>query len=88
MKISDYGVDKLGRPQLFASAASVFLHKNGKTLLMKQTKDHRVIGDNYVGIGGKDLLNTYYVESVGEKITTGEVVSSMYGGKFGSKNTP
>jgi hypothetical protein len=88
LKYQDSGVDKLGRLQLFASATSVYLHKDGKTLLMRQTKDHRVVGDNYVGIGGKDLLNTYFGDETGEKEPTEVVVSSMLAGKFGSKHTP
>lgn len=88
LKIQDSGVDRLGRRQLFASATTVFFHKDGKTLLMRQTKDNRVVGDNYVGIGGKDFLNTYYGESVGEKIPTEVVISSIYAGKFGSEKTP
>ncbi len=88
LRIFEYGLDEFGRPQLFASATSVFLHKEGKTLLMRQTKDNRVMGDNYVGIGGKDLLNTYLDERMGEKIPTEVVISSMYAGKFGSENTP
>ena len=88
LRIFEYGLDELGRPQLFASATSVFLHKDGKTLLMRQTKDNSVVGDNYVGIGGKHLLNTYLEEGMGEKIPTEVLISSMEAGKFGSENTP
>ena len=88
LRYQDSGVDKLGRLQLFVPATSVYLHKDGKTLLMRQTKNHRVVGDNYVGIGGKDLLNTYYGESVGEKIPTEVVISSIMANRFGSKHTP
>lgn len=88
LKLCDYGFDRLGRPQFFVSATSVYLRKDGKTLLMRQTKDHRVVGDNYVGIGGKDLLSTYLGEETGEKIPTEIAISSMYSGNFGSKYTP
>ena len=56
LKIQDSGVDRLGRPQFFASATSVYLHKDGKTLVMRQTKDNRVVGDNYIGIGGQRFV--------------------------------
>lgn len=89
LKYQDRGVDRLGRLQYFASATSAYLHrKDGKTLVMRQTKGNRVVGDNYVGIGGKDLLNTYYGESVGEKILTKVAIRSMIANKFGSKHTP
>ena len=88
LKIFEEEVDRLGREQLFASAVSVYLHKDGKTLVMRQTKNNRVVGDNYVGIGGKDLLNTYWGKSVGEKVLTSTVISSIQANRFGSENIP
>ncbi len=89
LKIFEQGKpDEFGRPQLFATAVSVFLKKNGKTLLMRQTKSHSVVGDNYVGLGGKDLLNTYLGKNTGEKVPTEIVISSLISGEFGSKDSP
>lgn len=39
-----------------AIATTVYIIKDGKVLLMNQTKPHTVVDKYYVGIGGKHLL--------------------------------
>ena len=41
-----------------AIATTVYIIKEGKVLLMKQTKPHTVVDGYYVGIGGKTPIKT------------------------------
>ncbi len=64
-----------------AIATTVYIIKDGKVLLMKQTKSHSVVGEYYVGIGGKTPIKTYLSDDK-EKVQHDTVISSMLSGKF------
>lgn len=64
-----------------AIATTVYIIKNGKVLLMNQTKPHTVVDKYYVGIGGKTPIRTYLNEYK-EKVRHDVIVSSMLSGKF------
>lgn len=64
-----------------AIATTVYIIKDEKVLLMKQTKPHSVVDKYYVGIGGKTPIRTYLSEDK-EKVENDVMVSSMLSGKF------
>lgn len=64
-----------------AIATTVYIIKDGKVLLMNQTKPHTVVDKYYVGIGGKTPIRTYLNEDK-EKVRQDVIVSSMISGKF------
>lgn len=64
-----------------AIATTVYIIKDGKVLLMNQTKPHTVVDKYYVGIGGKTPIRTYLNEDR-EKVKQDVIVSSMLSGKF------
>ena len=76
LPIVDSIPDELGRNQLFSYAVTVFLRtKEGKFVVIQQTKPDRVVGDNIVGLGGKIRIKTYLGE--GEKVPSELVISSL-----------
>lgn len=64
-----------------AIATTVYIIKEGKVLLMRQTKPHTVVDQYYVGIGGKTPIRTYLNEDK-EKVRHDVLVPSMLNGKF------
>lgn len=64
-----------------AVATTVYIVKDGKVLLMKQTKPNSVVGEYYVGIGGKTPITTY-LSGKREKVRHDTIVSSMLSGDF------
>ncbi|MCI9063130.1 MAG: NUDIX domain-containing protein [Clostridia bacterium] len=64
-----------------AIATTVYIIKDGKVLLMNQTKPHTVVDNNYVGVGGKTLIRTYLTQDK-EKVRHDIAVSSMMSGIF------
>lgn len=64
-----------------AIATTVYIIKDGKVLLMNQTKPHTVVDKYYVGIGGKTPIRTYLNEDK-EKVRQDVIVSFMISGKF------
>lgn len=68
-------------------AVTVYIIKDGKVLLMRQTKPHTVVGGYYVGVGGKTPIKTYQNESF-EKTRHDVIVSSMLSGEFALEETP
>lgn len=64
-----------------AVATTVYIIKDGKVLLMNQTKQHTVVDNYYIGIGGKTPIKTYLNENK-EKVRHDITVSSMLSGKF------
>lgn len=59
-----------------AIATTVYIIKDGKVLLMNQTKPHTVVDKYYVGIGGKTPIRTYLNEDK-EKVRQ-DVISFIY----------
>lgn len=68
-------------------AVTVYIIKDGKVLLMRQTKPHTVVGGYYVGIGGKTPIKTYLSKSH-EKTNHDVIVSSMLSGEFALEESP
>lgn len=68
-------------------AVTVYIIKDGKVLLMRQTKTHTVVGGYYVGVGGKTPIKTYQNKSY-EKTRHDVIVSSMLSGEFALEETP
>ncbi len=66
---------------LEAFAVTVYIIRDGKVLLMRQTKPNTVVPDSYVGIGGKTTVKTYLTRSA-EKTNYDVVTSSLLSGKF------
>ena len=64
-----------------AIATTVYIIRDGKVLLMKQTKPHSVVDKYYVGIGGKTPIKTYLSDSK-EKVNYDVMVSSMLNETF------
>lgn len=64
-----------------AIATTVYIIKDEKVLLMKQTKPNTVVDKYYVGIGGKTAIRTYLSED-NEKVGNDIMVSSMLSGKL------
>ena len=64
-----------------AIATTVYIIKDEKVLLMKQTKPHSVVDKYYVGIGGKTPIRTYLSKDK-EKVGYDAMISSMLSGKF------
>ena len=71
-------------PAFCAYASSVFVRRGKDYILLHQLKDNRVVGDNLVGIGGKNLLTNLYGSS--EKIPMSTLASSMYAGKLSGEH--
>ena len=68
-------------------AVTVYIIKDGKVLLMRQTKLHTVVGGYYVGVGGKTPIKTYQNKSY-EKTRHDVIVSSMLSGEFALEESP
>ena len=66
---------------IIAIATTVYIIKDGKVLLMKQTKPNTVVDKYYIGIGGKTPIRTY-LNRDREKVRQDVMVSSMLSGKF------
>ena len=64
-----------------AIAVTVYIIKDGKVLLLNQTKSHTVVPDLLVGIGGKTPVQTY-LSTTSEKTNHQVVISSLYTGKL------
>ncbi len=65
-----------------AIATTVYMkNHNEEILLLQQTKSNRVVGDNYVGVGGKTPVETMYGDS-NEKTDKEKFVSSMLANKL------
>lgn len=62
-----------------AIAVTVYIIKDGKVLLLNQTKSHTVVPDLWVGIGGKTPVQTY-LSTTSEKTNHQVVISSLYTG--------
>ncbi len=69
-----------------AIATTVYIIKEGKVLLMKQTKPHTVVDGYYVGIGGKTPIKTNLKQDR-EKVRQDVMVSSFLSGTFELKET-
>ena len=64
-----------------AFAVTVYIIKDGKVLLMRQTKPHTVVAGYYVGIGGKTSITTNLSQRH-EKTRHDVIISAMQSGKF------
>ena len=62
-----------------AIAVTVYIIKDGKVLLLNQTKSHTVVPDLWVGIGGKTPVQTY-LGTTSEKTHHEVIISSLYTG--------
>ena len=62
-----------------AIAVTVYIIKDGKVLLLNQTKSHTVVPDLWVGIGGKTPVQTY-LSTTSEKTHHEVIISSLYTG--------
>ena len=59
-----------------AIAVTVYIIKDGKVLLLNQTKSHTVVPDLWVGIGGKTPVQTY-LSTTSEKTNHQVIISSL-----------
>lgn len=50
--------------KIAVATTTYILTPDNKILLMRQTKPHRVVGDNYVGIGGKAQFKNFSQEKI------------------------
>jgi len=81
LPIVDGMPDELNREQLFSYAITIFLRtREGKYIVIQQTKPDRVVGDNIVGLGGKIKIQTYLGEF--EKVPSELLISSLLGSKL------
>jgi hypothetical protein len=70
--------ERFGGNQLFSSATSVYLvTPDLHYIVLHQTKNNRVVGDNVVGIGGKTGLSTLYDDNAGEKVNMETIITSI-----------